>query len=108
MFQPLDRTQVAKIVDIQLEKLAQLLHKRDLNLVVTQAARNHIAAEGYDPLFGARPVKRVIQHSLQNPLATELLKGEYPADSTIEVDFADDEFTFRRQDSAKQDEMQNA
>ena len=94
VFLPLNRGQVARIVDLQLARLAKLLEKRHLNLVVTEAARNHIAAEGYDPLFGARPVKRVIQHSIQNPLATELLKGEYPEDSTIEVDFVDDEFTF--------------
>jgi ATP-dependent Clp protease ATP-binding subunit ClpB len=101
VFLPLNRGQVARIVDLQLERLAKLLEKRHLNLVVTEAARNHIAAEGYDPAFGARPVKRVIQHSIQNPLATELLKGEYPEDSTIEVDFVDDEFTFRRIESAE-------
>ena len=97
VFQPLNRSQVAQIVDLQLEKLAELLHKRELNLVVTEAACNRIAAEGYDPLFGARPVKRVIQQSIQNPLATELLKGEYPEDSTIVVDFREDEFTFEKQ-----------
>ncbi|QEG34806.1 ATP-dependent chaperone ClpB [Bythopirellula goksoeyrii] len=97
VFQPLNREQVAQIVDLQLEKLADLLKKRDLNLVVTEAARLQIAAEGYDPLFGARPVKRVIQQSIQNPLATELLKGEYPEDSTIEVDYQGDEFSFEKQ-----------
>ncbi|MDZ4657032.1 MAG: ATP-dependent chaperone ClpB [Bythopirellula sp.] len=101
VFLPLNRSQVARIVDLQLERLAKILQKRHLNLVVTAAARNHIAAEGYDPAFGARPVKRVIQHSIQNPLATELLKGDYPEDSTIEVDFVDDEFTFRRIESTE-------
>ena len=97
VFHPLNRSQVARIVDLQLERLAKILAKRHLKLVVTQAARNQIAAEGYDPVFGARPVKRVIQQSIQNPLATELLKEDYPEDSTIEVDFQDDEFTFRRE-----------
>jgi ATP-dependent Clp protease ATP-binding subunit ClpB len=96
VFHPLQRDQVAKIVDLQLEKLADVLRKRDLNLVVTREARNAIAAEGYDPVFGARPVKRVIQQSVQNPLATELLRGEYPEGATVEVGYDGEEFTFRR------------
>jgi len=96
VFHPLDRAQVAKIVDLQLEKLAAILGRRELGLVVTPAAREAIADEGYDPAFGARPVQRVIQQSLQNPLATELLKGEYPEGSAIEVDYRDQEFIFRR------------
>jgi len=96
VFHPLDREQVAMIVDLQLEKLAAILKRRELGLVVTPAARDAIADEGYDPAFGARPVQRVIQQSLQNPLATELLKGEYPEGSAIEVDYQDQEFTFRR------------
>ncbi len=86
VFQPLDRDEVAKIVDLQLQKLADILEKRDLGLIVTEAARARLAADGYDPVYGARPVKRVIQQSLQNPLATELLKGVYPEGSTIEID----------------------
>jgi ATP-dependent Clp protease ATP-binding subunit ClpB len=96
VFHPLDREQVSKIVDLQLEKLAEVLRRRELNLVVTEAARKQIAVEGYDPIFGARPVKRVIQQSVQNPLATELLKGEFPEGATIEVDYDGQEFTFRR------------
>ena len=68
-------------------------------LRVTEAARNEIAAQGYDPAFGARPVKRVIQQSIQNPLATELLRGEYPEGSIVEVDYDGDEFVFRRDDA---------
>jgi ATP-dependent Clp protease ATP-binding subunit ClpB len=101
IFHPLDRSQVARIVDLQLDRLAKILAKRDLKLEVTQAARNHIATEGYDPVFGARPVKRVIQQSIQNPLATELLKEDYPAGSTVVVDFQDEEFTFRRVDAGE-------
>ena len=96
VFHPLNREQVAEIVDLQLAHLEKILERRDLGLEVTQAARNAIAADGYDPVFGARPVKRVIQQSLQNPLATELLKGEYPEGATVQVDYQDDEFTFSR------------
>ena len=66
------------------------------DLVVTDAARQEIANRGYDPQFGARPLKRVIQQQLQNPLAAELLKGEYPEGSTIKIDFDGEEFTFER------------
>jgi ATP-dependent Clp protease ATP-binding subunit ClpB len=96
VFHPLDRTQVGKIVDLQLAKLDQMLERRGLHLNVTEAARNRISALGYDPVFGARPVKRVIQQGLQNPLATELLRGEYPEGSKIEVDVDGDEFTFSK------------
>ena len=96
IFHPLDRAQVAQIVDLQLEKLSQLLRQRDLGLVVTEAARNQIAAEGYDPVYGARPVQRVIKQSIQNPLATVLLQGEYPEGTTIEIDYDGDEFTFKK------------
>jgi len=100
VFEPLDRNQVAKIVDLQLEKLAEILEKRGLGLVVTEVARARLAADGYDTMYGARPVKRVIQQMVQNPLATELLKGEYPEGSTIEVDVSqedgeDEKFTFQ-------------
>ena len=95
VFQPLDREQVSRIVELQLQRLTKLLDGRGLGLVVTPAARNEIAARGFDPAYGARPVKRVIQQSVQNPLATELLKGEYPEGKAVEVDFRDGEFTFR-------------
>ncbi len=96
VFHPLDRDQVAKIVDLQIGQLEKTLARRELGLVVTQDARKAIAAEGYDPIYGARPVKRVIQQSLQNPLATELLKGEYPEGAMVEIDYEGGEFTFQR------------
>jgi ATP-dependent Clp protease ATP-binding subunit ClpB len=104
VFHPLDRSHVTRIVDLQLKRLEQMLAKRGLKLVVTKAAKAQIAALGYDPAFGARPVKRVIQQSIQNPLASELLRGEYPEGTTVEVDFEGDEFTFRRRDGESADE----
>jgi ATP-dependent Clp protease ATP-binding subunit ClpB len=114
VFHPLDRSQIRHIVDLQLEQLAKLLAQRDLSLEVTERARQEIANRGYDPTFGARPLKRVIQQELQNPLASELLKGEYPEGSTVRIDFADEEFTFeslaggRRPTSRKGDEIVSA
>jgi ATP-dependent Clp protease ATP-binding subunit ClpB len=96
IFHPLDRQQIRKIVDLQIRRLARQLEKQELSLVVTESARNAIAAEGYDPTFGARPLKRVIQQQLQNPLATELLKGEFSEGSAVRIDYTDDRFTFER------------
>jgi ATP-dependent Clp protease ATP-binding subunit ClpB len=98
VFHPLDREQLAKIVDLQLVHLERQLQKRSLRLVVTEAARARVAALGYDPAFGARPVRRVIQQEIQNPLATELLRGEYPEGTTIEVDVDGEQFTFAKSD----------
>jgi ATP-dependent Clp protease ATP-binding subunit ClpB len=94
VFKPLARGEIRKIVDLQIERLAKLLEDRDYGLEVTEAARNEIAARGYDPAMGARPLKRVIQQELQNPLATELLKGEFPEGSTVRIDFDGQDFTF--------------
>ena len=61
---------------------------------ITEAAIDHIAEEGYDPAFGARPLKRVIQREIQNPLATELLKGNIAEGGSVSIDFRDDQFLF--------------
>ncbi len=94
VFKPLTREEIRQVVDIQVERLSKLLDDRGFGLEVTEAARNEIANRGYDPAMGARPLKRVIQQELQNPLATELLKGEFPEDSTIRIDYDGAEFTF--------------
>ena len=96
MFQPLGRDQIRRIVDLQIDHLEAQLESNDMTLVVTEAARNQIAAEGFDPSYGARPLKRVIQQRLQNSLATEILKGTIAAGSGVKIDFRDDEFTFSR------------
>ena len=95
IFKPLSRDEIRKIVDLQLGHLAELLAKRDLLLEVTESAREEIAERGYDPTFGARPLKRVIQQQIQNPLATELLKEEWPPGSSVRVDVSDGEFHFQ-------------
>ncbi len=74
VFQPLDPKQIRKIVDIQVEKLRKLLDKQDVELTLTEEALDGIADLGYEPEFGARPLKRVLQRRLMNPLALELLK----------------------------------
>ncbi len=76
IFHPLNRHEIRRIVDLQLELLRKKLEQQGISLTVTEPARNAMAAQGYDPTYGARPLKRVIQQRIQNPLATELLKGE--------------------------------
>jgi ATP-dependent Clp protease ATP-binding subunit ClpB len=95
VFHPLSRDQIARIVEIQLEHLRTLLVEQDVTLEVTPAAKAAVAAEGYDPTFGARPLKRVIQQRIQNPLATELLRGRIPAGTGVRIDYRGDEFTFQ-------------
>jgi ATP-dependent Clp protease ATP-binding subunit ClpB len=95
VFHPLDRGQIRKIVDLQIEHLAKLLGQRELGLEVTEAARQEIANRGYDPTYGARPLKRVIQQELQNPLASELLKGGFPEGSTVRIDWDGSDFSFQ-------------
>jgi ATP-dependent Clp protease ATP-binding subunit ClpB len=99
VFHPLDRGQIRQIVDLQIHELEKLLAKRELRLEVTDAARQEIANRGYDPTYGARPLKRVIQQELQNPLAAELLKGKYPEGSTVAIDFDGEDFAFTRRQS---------
>ncbi|QDT68128.1 Chaperonin protein ClpB [Planctomycetes bacterium MalM25] len=95
VFQPLKREEVRRIVDLQVDALGGLLERNGLKLDVSEAARQEIANRGYDPAYGARPLKRVIQQQLQNPLATELLKGDHPEGATVTIDFAGDDFSFR-------------
>jgi ATP-dependent Clp protease ATP-binding subunit ClpB len=86
VFRPLSRSQIGQIVEIQLGRLRKLLSERKLTLELTEAARQRLGEEGYDPVFGARPLKRVIQQRLQNPLALSLLQGEFREGDTILVD----------------------
>jgi ATP-dependent Clp protease ATP-binding subunit ClpB len=86
VFRPLDRAQIGRIVEIQLGRLRRLLAERDLALDITEAARERIADEGYDPVFGARPLKRAIQRLVQNPLALQVLEGRFREGDTVVVD----------------------
>jgi ATP-dependent Clp protease ATP-binding subunit ClpB len=99
IFHPLERKQIRKIVDIQIGHLRKQLEQTGLVLDISERALMEIASEGYDPTYGARPLKRVIQQRVVNPLSRELLKGEFPEGSVVHIDFADDEFTFTRNDS---------
>jgi ATP-dependent Clp protease ATP-binding subunit ClpB len=96
VFRPLSRSQIGEIVEIQLGRLRKLLADRKLGLELTPAARAALAEEGYDPVYGARPLKRAIQQRIQNPLALQLLQGEFREGDTILVDAAEGGFSFRK------------
>ncbi len=96
IFNSLTREQLVRIVDIQLQRLQKLLEARHITLEVTRAAKEHLAEIGYDPVYGARPLKRAIQRELQDPLAMRLLRGEFQEEDTIRVDARDGRLTFER------------
>jgi ATP-dependent Clp protease ATP-binding subunit ClpB len=89
LFHRLERSQMGAIVDIQLKRLQKLLDTREITIEVTEAARDWLANEGYDSAYGARPLKRVIQRSVQDELAEKLLAGEIADGSTVKVDAGD-------------------
>jgi ATP-dependent Clp protease ATP-binding subunit ClpB len=93
-FKPLGPEHIDSIVDIQLSKLRALLGERKITLELSPAARKHLAAVGYDPAFGARPLKRVIQSELQNALSMAILEGRYKEGSIVKVDAKNGELLF--------------
>ena len=94
LFHRLKRAHMGAIVDIQLLRLKKLLADRKIEVVLTDAARGLLAEKGYDPAYGARPLKRVIQKSIQDPLAEEILAGRVKDGDSVEVGVAGDKFTF--------------
>ncbi|MCL7962991.1 MAG: ATP-dependent chaperone ClpB [marine benthic group bacterium] len=97
VFKPLERDHLEQIVKLQLDRLAGYLSEREISLEVTPEARARIAEVGYDPAFGARPMKRAIQHLVSDPLAMAFLDGRYSDGDTIRVDVgADGELSFER------------
>ena len=95
VFHPLGQEQMAGIADIQLSRLRKRLQERDMNIVLSDEAMTQLVAVGYDPVYGARPLKRAIQQEIENPLSVKLLSGEFVAGDTIKVDVdAEDKLTF--------------
>jgi len=101
IFHPLSAEAIHKIVVLQVQRLKKMMAQKEIELEVTDRAINAIALEGYDPTYGARPLKRVIQQRLQNPLAVELLKQESSAGTRVRIDYGDGEFTFDQLETAK-------
>jgi ATP-dependent Clp protease ATP-binding subunit ClpB len=96
VFEPLTREQLTEIVELQLTRLRERLAERRIELELTDAAKEHLAEAGWDPAYGARPLKRAIQRLLENPLALELLEGRFAEGDTVRVDMHGDELVFER------------
>jgi ATP-dependent Clp protease ATP-binding subunit ClpB len=94
VFHPLDATHLRLIVDIQLKYLHERLRERDMALSLDEAARDQLAQAGYDPVYGARPLKRAIQQQVENPLAQRILNNDFVPGDTIRVTTAADGLAF--------------
>ena len=103
MFFPLTKDDVKQIVAIQMNNLKKLLLDKDINLVVTEDAFDHITEVGYDPFFGARPVKRVIQKQVLNELSKALLAGKVDTNANVVMDIFDHKIVFRKPISEKEE-----
>ncbi len=94
VFQPLTFEHLMQIIDIQMRRLRELLAERKITIELTEAAKRQLVEEGYDPVYGARPLKRVIQRRIQDPLALKILAGDVRDGDHVVVDFRDGEFVF--------------
>ena len=89
------KNSLGNIVDLMIKDLQKRLAERKLNLELTKSAKNWLADTGYDPTFGARPLRRAIERYVENPLSSKILAGEYKEGETIVVDLVDDELDFQ-------------
>ncbi len=96
IFDRLDDRQITRIVDIQLRRLVERLAGKNISLELTDAAKKFLAKEGYDPAYGARPLKRVIQREILDPLSVEILDGKFNEGDRITVDAVGDHLAFEK------------
>lgn len=95
-FRALSLQQLSKIVDIQTDYLRKLLKEQDIDLEITDEAKEFLATKGFEPVYGARPLKRVIQQQLENPLSKKLLSHEFISGDCIKIGVEDDKLTFTK------------
>ena len=100
VFRPLDRSQIRAITEIQVRYLRDRLAAQDIGLEVSSAALDQLGEAGFDPVYGARPLKRAIQQQVENPLSKALLAGEFGIHDAIAVDVAEGALTFKKQDAS--------
>jgi ATP-dependent Clp protease ATP-binding subunit ClpB len=99
VFDPLEKGHLAEIAELQLGRLRERLAERRLGLELTEAAKEVLAEAGWDPTYGARPLKRALQRLVENPLAQRLLEGAFAEGQTIRVDAENGELVFERADA---------
>jgi ATP-dependent Clp protease ATP-binding subunit ClpB len=95
IFQNLTPDQISKIVEIQVKKLSDRLAEKNIELILSDNAIAHIADKGYDPVYGARPLKRAIQQYIENPLSMEILKGKIAEGAQISAEAEGNQITFK-------------
>jgi len=96
IFHPLTKDRMKSIIDIQIERLRKLLKEKKIALTLTEKAKTHLAEAGYDPAFGARALKRLLQKEISDPLAIKILDGEFKEDDTVTVDVKEGKVTFAK------------
>ncbi|MGL4256002.1 MAG: type VI secretion system ATPase TssH, partial [Microbacterium sp.] len=103
LFKPLTFAEIERIVDLQLDELRERLAEQRIAVEATEQARRYLAEQGFDPAYGARPLRRFISREVETRVARALVRGDLPEDSTIVVDVADGELTItpRRPDDRK-------
>ncbi len=94
IFKPLTLEEIKKIIDLQLKQLRDRLADRRITIELTDAAKEHIAREGYDPVYGARPLRRFLQRHVETPIARKIIAGEIRDGMHVVVDFKDGQLTF--------------
>ena len=98
VFHELSREQIGEIVELMIKDLQKRLSERRLELTLTESAKTWIADTGFDPIFGARPLRRAIERYVENPLSNKLLSGEYKEGDTVIVDLFEGELVFRKKE----------
>jgi ATP-dependent Clp protease ATP-binding subunit ClpC len=101
IFEPLTRAELEKIVDLLAEEVRERLSEREVDFELTEAARVQLVEEGYDPAFGARPLRRTVQRRVENEVARRILSGEFHDGQCVTVDFKDGEFTFAAREAGR-------
>jgi ATP-dependent Clp protease ATP-binding subunit ClpB len=97
IFQALSKSEIKAITLLQIKRIEQRLSDQKLSLILSPEARDYIATVGYDPIYGARPLKRAIQREIENPIATKILEGEFVSGNIIAITLQDDKLTFTAQ-----------
>ena len=108
VFNALDQKAIREIARIQIRKLAKRMEQQNIGLDVTEAALDEIGKVGFDPLFGARPLRRAVQDYLENQIAVDILKGKYAPGDTVFVDYVDGNFSFEDRKDNRQDNLNSS
>jgi ATP-dependent Clp protease ATP-binding subunit ClpB len=103
IFHTLKRDELRRIVVLQIKRIEHLLEEQKITLALSDSALDHIVNSGYDPVYGARPLKRAIQRELENPIATKILENSFIAGDKILIDCVDNKLVFGKQEDTQED-----